>query len=341
MSAWWPSPCGPGAQRPSSRRPARRPRSSRRRARLLDQDAGGNGHRHGHGHCGRAGPKPAPVALLIGALDATTAWRASTGSCEKGGSALSVTADGGETWDKTEAPARSVIRVQPLDEDRVFAVAAGADCELKQYASNDRGDSWQAPSAVSGGWARQLDEPTEVLTPQNDRAQPCGASTDVIDLSRTSADQAQALCADGAVTVTSNGGESWADAGTVKGGLALGNRLESGRLTTYVARVGGDCPGIELVRVAKGKSLDRVSCIGTSVPTKAGQIGLSIVAEAGWLVAGDTVWTAPADLTTWKQPRAVTGRPRGRPRGWPCRGRSCGPCRRRRSTGRRGSCRSR
>lgn len=248
------------------------------------------------------GPKPAPVAQLIGALDATTAWRASTGTCEKGGSALSVTADGGETWDKTEAPARSVIRVQPLDEDRVFAVAAGADCELKQYASNDRGDSWQAPSAVSGGWARQLDEPTEVLTPQNDRAQPCGPSTDVIDLSRTSADQAQALCADGAVTVTGNGGDSWADAGTVKGGLALGNRLEAGRLTTYVARVSGDCPGIELVRVAKGKSLDRVSCIGTSVPTKAGQIGLSIVGEAGWLVAADAVWTATADLTTWKQP---------------------------------------
>ena len=88
-----------------------------------------------------------------------------------------------------------------------------------------------------GGWARQLDEPTEVLTPQDDRAQPCGPSTAVVDLSRTSASQAQALCVDGSVTVTSDGGETWADAGTVKGGLALGNRLESGRLTTYVARV--------------------------------------------------------------------------------------------------------
>jgi len=251
---------------------------------------------------GSRGPQPAPVALLIGALDGTTAWRASTGTCDRGGSSLSVTADGGETWDKTEAPARSVIRVQPLDEDRVFAVAAGADCELKQYASNDRGDSWQAPSAVSGGWARQLDEPTEVLTPQDDRAQPCGPSTAVVDLSRTSASQAQALCVDGSVTVTSDGGAAWADSGTVKGGLALGNRLESGRLTTYVVRVAGDCPGINLVRVVKGKSPESVACIGTSVPEKAGQIGLSIVADAGWLVAGDTVWTAPAALTSWKQP---------------------------------------
>ena len=213
-----------------------------------------------------------------------------------------VTSDGGKTWEKTKSPARAVIRVQPLDADRVFAIGAGASCELKQYASNDLGVSWLAPSAVSGGWARQLDEPTEVLTPQDDRAQPCGASTDVIDLSRTSASQAQALCADGAVKVTNDGGQTWTDAGTVKGGLALGNRLEAGRLATYVARVGGDCPGIDLVRVVKGKSLDSVACIGTSVPTKAGQIGLSLVEEAGWLVADGQVWTAPADLTTWKQP---------------------------------------
>ena len=251
---------------------------------------------------GARGPQPAPVALLIGALDATTAWRASTGTCQQGGATVSVTADGGETWDKTEAPARSVIRVQPLDEDRVFAVAAGADCELKQYASNDRGDSWQAPSAVSGGWARQLDEPTEVLTPQDDRAQPCGPSTAVVDLSRTSASQAQALCVSGSVRVTNDGGETWTDAGAVEGGLALGNRLEKGQLTTYVARVAGDCPGIDLVRVAKGKASESVACIGTTLPSKAGQIGLSIVAEAGWLVAGDKVWTAPAALKAWKQP---------------------------------------
>ncbi len=175
MSPWWPSPCGPGARGTPSRRRARRPSVvTTTGATSSTKTPAATGTSTGTATAAR-GPKPAPVALLIGALDATTAWRASTGTCDRGGSALSVTADGGETWDKTKAPARSVIRVQPLDEDRVFAVAAGADCELKQYASNDRGDSWQAPTAVSGGWARQLDEPTEVLTPQDDRAQPCGA----------------------------------------------------------------------------------------------------------------------------------------------------------------------
>ena len=87
-----------------------------------------------------------------------------------------------------------------------------------------------------------------------------------------------------------------------RGGLALGNRLESNRLTTYVARVGGDCPGIDLVRVVKGKSASSIACIGTSVPPKAGQIGMSLVAGAAWLVAGDAVWTGNADLTKWKQP---------------------------------------
>ncbi|GAA2168209.1 hypothetical protein FHX52_1929 [Humibacillus xanthopallidus] len=247
------------------------------------------------------GPKPAPVTEIVGALDATTAWRATTGSCDKGGSTLLVTSDGGKTWDKVKAPARSVSRVQPLAADRVFAIGAGSSCDLKQYASNDLGATWQAGTSVSGGWARQLDKATDVLTPQDTRAQPCGASTDVIDLSRTSADEAQALCADGSVMVTEDGGQSWADDGSVKGGLALGNRIESNRLTTYVARVGGDCPGIDLVRVVKGKSLESVACVGTKVPSGAGQVGVSIVNAAGWIVAGDAVYSGNADLTKWKQ----------------------------------------
>ena len=139
-----------------------------------------------------------------------------------------------------------------------------------------------------------------MLTPQDDRAQPCGPSTDVIDLSRTSASQAQALCADGDVKVTNDGGDTWADSGAVAGGLALGNRIEADRLTTYVARVGGGCAGIHVVRVAKGKASENVACVGSSVPSKAGQVALSVVAGAGWMVVGDQVWTAPADLTTWK-----------------------------------------
>ncbi|MCU1537404.1 MAG: hypothetical protein JWP82_1755 [Humibacillus sp.] len=251
---------------------------------------------------GSTAPEPAPVTALVGALDATTAWRATAGSCKEGGSAALVTTDGGATWNKTKTPARSLARVQPLDQDRVFAVAAGADCALKQYASNDRGDSWQAPTAVSGGWARQLDAPTDVLSPQNDRAQPCGTSTDVIDLSRTSASQAQALCASGAVRLTTDGGSTWTDSGGVSGGLALGNRVVSGTLRTYVARVGGDCPGLQLVRVSKGAALDSVACIGSSVPAKPGQVGLAVVGEAGWLVVGNEPWVGSADLTTWKQP---------------------------------------
>lgn len=250
-----------------------------------------------------SGPKPAPVTQIVGALDATTAWRAVTGACQQGGAALSVTIDGGKSWEKTTTPAvRAIARVQPLDQDRVFVLAAGAGCVLRQYASNDRGDTWPSASGTSGGWARQLDDSTEVLTPQDDRAQPCGPSTDVIDLSRTSVSQAQALCADGDVKVTNDGGEGWADSGAVVGGLALGNRIEDDRLATYVARVGGSCAGIQVVRVAKGRSLENVACVGSRVPSKAGQVALSVVEGAGWMAVGDQVWTAPADLTTWKQP---------------------------------------
>ena len=97
---------------------------------------------------------PSPVAVTLGSLDGTTAWRAATGSCAEGGSAIFVTGDGGESWDTTKSPSRALTRIQPLDQDRVFVVGAGADCALKQFASNDRGESWQAPTSVAGGWAR-------------------------------------------------------------------------------------------------------------------------------------------------------------------------------------------
>ena len=293
----------PGRPGRPSRRPARPPRSSRRRRASVDQDPRDDGHLDRHGHCGARTAAGTRDAAHRGARRDDRLARRRPAAVRRAARPCSVTADGGKTWDKTKAPARSVTRVQPLDEDRVFAVGAGADCELKQYASNDRGDSWQAPSAVSGGWARQLDKPTEVLTPQDDRAQPCGPSTDVVDLSRTSASQAQALCVDGSVKVTSDGGETWTDAGTVKGGLALGNRLEAGQLTTYVARVARRLPGHRPRAGRQGQEPPRASPASARACRRrpARSACRSSPRPAGWSRATQ-VWTAPAALTSWKQP---------------------------------------
>ncbi|CAN7469435.1 hypothetical protein LJR027_002982 [Terrabacter sp. LjRoot27] len=246
-----------------------------------------------------AAAKAVPVTRLVSALDAATAWRATTGACDAGGATVEVTADGGQTWTKVRSPARALVRVQPLDEARAFVIGAGADCTPKQYASRDAGQTWQAPTAVVGGWARRLDAPTQVLAPRETAATPCGDAV-VVDLSRTSATQAQALCADGSVVVTEDGGTTWTDSGDAPGAVALSNLLVDGSLKTYAVRIVAACKGVQLVEVAKGRNADVVACVPVANPER-GSVGLSVTDRAGWIVSGNQTWLSQGDLNSWKR----------------------------------------
>ncbi len=240
-----------------------------------------------------------PVARLVSALDATTAWRATAGSCVAGGARVEITTDGGATWTRLRSPARAVARVQPLSRAGAFVIGAGAECNLRQYATKDAGQSWDPPTTVSGGWARRLDDPTQVLAPRADRAAPCDKAA-VVDLARTSATQAEALCVGGSVVATTDGGQTWADAGSAPGAVALGTRVTgSGTLSTYAVRVVPACPGYQVVRVAADQGADAVACVrGDSVAP--GEVGLSVTGTAAWIVAGDQTWVSSRDLTSWK-----------------------------------------
>jgi len=243
--------------------------------------------------------KAVPVSRLVSALDAATAWRATSGACDTGGATVDITTDGGQTWTRLRSPARALLRVQALDETRAFVIGAGSDCVVKQYASRDAGATWQAPTAVSGGWARRLDHPTQVLTPQEPAATPCGEAV-VVDLSRTSAAQAQALCADGSVVVTDDGGTTWSDSGDAPGAVALSNLLVGNTLTTYAVRMVGACKGVQLVKVAKGGNADVIACVPVT-DAERGTVGLSVTERAAWIVAGNQTWTSQRDLTSWKR----------------------------------------
>jgi photosystem II stability/assembly factor-like uncharacterized protein len=236
--------------------------------------------------------------MVVG-LDARRAWRASAGTCDGGKSLLQVTTDGGRTWDDATSPSKAIARIQPLRDGSGFLYAAGADCALKEWTTKDAGKTWAGPKGIVGGWARLIADPTKLTTPAKDRAQPCG-NRSVIDLSRTSAEQAEALCANGSVFVTNDGGASWADSGAAPGAVALSNRLEGEILSTYAARIDPSCAGVEVVKVVQGKTATKVACVETVAAPKAGQVGISALATAGWLVVGDETWTAGADLKSWK-----------------------------------------
>lgn len=246
-----------------------------------------------------AAPAAVPVARLVSALDATTAWRASAGSCAAGGARVEVTTDGGATWTRLRSPARAVARVQPLSRTAAFVIGAGTECTPRQFATKDAGQSWEPPTTVSGGWARRLDEPTQVLAPRAARATPCGAAA-VVDLARTSATQAEALCASGSVVATDDGGQTWADAGSAPGAIALGTRLTgSGTLSTYAVRVVPACQGYQVVRVLADQGAEPVACVRGEAVAR-GQVGLSVTGTAAWVVAGDQTWVSSRDLTSWE-----------------------------------------
>lgn len=247
-----------------------------------------------------AAARPAPLAVMISGLDAKVAWSATAGTCEAKGSSVSVTTDGGGRWTKASSPAAAIARVQALDNGRAFVIGAGSTCRLRQYSTTDLGQSWGAPTALSGGWARRLDDPTTVVTPNEPASRPCGGAP-VVDLSRTSADQAQALCETGEVVVTDDGGTTWTSSGTAPGAVALSNRLASNRLSAYVARVVATCDGIQIARVSAGKDPVELACVEAPLPSSAGRVALSTPDEAGWLLVGNETWTADSALKVWKK----------------------------------------
>jgi hypothetical protein len=212
---------------------------------------------------------------------------------------VELTTDSGKTWTKLTSPSRAVARIQPLDDKRAFLIGAGASCNLKQFNTADAGQTWQAPGDVTNGWSRRPDAPAEALTPKDEHAKPCGGQV-IVDLSRTSATQAEALCANGDVKVTNDGGTTWSDSGSAPGAVALSNYLDGDMLTTYAVRVVSACNGLQVVKVVKGRNATIVSCIQTATPTK-GQVGLWVSADAGWILDGTETWTADGGLRTWRK----------------------------------------
>jgi hypothetical protein len=256
--------------------------------------------------------RPVPLRQVVVALDDRRAWRAVLGTCDKGGAALEVTADGGRTWGSRVVPARALGRVQPVSADNAFVIGADASCRAEEYVTEDGARSWKAPRALDGTWSRTPGGATSTaVTPERPSARPCGAGA-LVDLARVSARSARALCADGTVMTSSDGGAAWSRLTRVGGALALSVRQEQGSARAYVARVADGCDGIEVARLTGAStgtsagstgsasgSTTSIACVAAPDGVPQGRVSISVVEEAGWLAVGDTTWRAGSDLRAW------------------------------------------
>ena len=238
-----------------------------------------------------AGPPQAPLTAGIVAVDGETAWRFTVGTCADGGATLSITTDGGATWQPRVVPFDATMRIRVRDDGTAFAIGSDAECTPRFRPAERGAAQWGAEVPVPQAWYRDPKNPATVGTAAGTRVKPCGASA-VLDLSVID-DAAQVLCADGRVRASDTGAE-WTAEGDAKGALALAATAKR----TLAVRTLDGCEGLGVVDTRAPDAL--VGCAEVDVAgLKPGSVSLAVKDGYAWLLAGDAVLRSSGDLSEW------------------------------------------
>ncbi len=212
------------------------------------------------------------------------AWRASRGGCEEEAD-VEVTTNGGRSWQRTDLGISAVSRLKSYDGASVFAIGADARCR-STYAwqtSADRG--WQRDAGqVDPIWFRLPEDADRVHAPGGRRSVPCPGG--LADLAGLGTYRAAALCRDGRIRTTDDGGSGWSTVLRASGGRAL----NADDAEFVVAREVFSCPGLAVQRFdVEGRGLDDPlpSCRPNVRTHNAVAVGIS--PSTTWLWSGDDV----------------------------------------------------
>lgn len=226
-----------------------------------------------------------PLTRLVAAVDARVAWLADAGTCEDPG-AVHVTTDGGRAFSTAAAPG-SVTRVRPSDAGNGFVVGGDSRCRTRLWNTGVAGEEWTGARSASGAWGRDPEDPTRVHRPGGEPVRPCEGDARVVDLAGLRDGVGSVVCSDGTLRTTANGGGAWATTLTREGLLAL-SLTAPGR--GALALVTAECRGVGVAALDDGRA-GEVQCVEDVIPRE-GQVSVSVVGRATWLVAGDTVLRA-------------------------------------------------
>lgn len=251
-----------------------------------------------------AAVRAVPLTRLVAGVDAEVAWLADAGSCTDPGR-IHITSDGGAEFASVDAPG-SVTRVRASDARTGFVVGGDEDCRTALWDTGAAGEEWTPPRAAEDAWGRDPDDRTRVHRPAGEPVAPCRGSASVLDLAGLRDGVASAACSDGTLRTTTDGGSAWSTTFTRKGLFAL-SLTAPGRGAMAFAADG--CAGVGVARISEGQA-GAVQCV-TGVTPRAGQVSVSVVADATWLVVGDRVLRAPSADASKGKFAAVGTWPRG------------------------------
>jgi hypothetical protein len=241
-------------------------------------------------------PSAEPVLVDIGAGQAMA--RATVGTCGDGGGAIELSPDGGRTFRRAALPGADVIlRVASTDADDTYVVATGADCaEVTTYVTTNGGADWEPAEGSEGSWHRLAEPGDQIHAPSGNVSVPCEGKATVRGFSTLSTYQAYALCTDGAVLATDDGGESWTGRGELDGAGDLDFVTEQTGLAAVTGE--GDCAGIAVRATADGgRTWEARACVETPVQ---GVPDISADGDRAYLGVGTAVWFSEDRGATWE-----------------------------------------
>lgn len=250
-------------------------------------------------------PQATPAELVaptsfLSAIDATTAYRTSAGTCvPTSAPVLEKTVDGGRTWTSATLTTdlRSVFRLQAVDASYAFlAGQGGATCSIGVTATYTSGAGFQTyPDRVASTWYVDPAANTVVHSPTGDQTAPCAVAA----LASSGDSNAAVLCTDRTLRQTTDGGSTWGDAITVSGATSI-TTTSRGFAAAVLGAEG--CEGVQVVSVAPGDTgVQPLGCAPVPSPESLSPADVVIASGSGsfWIDAGDTVLVSADQGQTW------------------------------------------
>ncbi len=233
-----------------------------------------------------------PAERVLVNADASTAWRATIGSCDSPG-ILERSVDGGLSWEELPLELAPISRLRVLSAQSLFAIGGGEGCEPTYVASSTGGRSWTTNDEyLIGSWYLVPDDRDALATPVGELPVPCEAA----ELAAVDALHAAVLCTDGTLSVTPDGGGSWTETDAPLHALAIGV-AEQGYVLAGASDSCNESVALRPIDLM-GDALDEETCADAQ-PVAADELAVSANGGATWLWVGEGVHVSTDGGRNW------------------------------------------
>jgi hypothetical protein len=246
-------------------------------------------------------PPAVPPTRLIAALDATTAWRATTGACPATEASPELSIDSGASWKAKDAtgPAKVVALQRITVGSAATATMVGlsqSGCAPQLVKTFVAGRNFASyPKELASAWYVDPSTRGSVHSPAGDKKAPCPA---VVAIAPSGAKTAAVLCADHSVHSTADSAVTWSAAVSVPG---AGNITATAKGLVVSAGADTRCVGVRLVSLALDPlAVTGTACLPLAAAPPAGEVAVTEAADTLWVWAGDSLRRSADGGATWR-----------------------------------------